>query len=130
MSATLCPATRKGNGWRGARDTVARCSAFDHDTAAEIFSVTAKGFAVITVTMTSREFEQDIPRAKTLAEYGPVVITDQDRPTHALLSIAVYRRLTSPGGNIVDRLAMPIAAGVDIEFDPPRFGEACRGSAF
>ena len=45
-------------------------------------------------TITSREFNQDVGRAKKAAQDGPVLITDRGRPAHVLLSIDDYRRLT------------------------------------
>jgi prevent-host-death family protein len=45
-------------------------------------------------TFTSREFNQQVGRAKKAAECGPVSITDRGKPTHVLLSIAEYRSLT------------------------------------
>ena len=37
-------------------------------------------------TVSSRELNQDVGRAKRAAEDGPVVITDRGRPSHVLLS--------------------------------------------
>lgn len=67
-------------------------------------------------TFTSREFDQDIRRAKKAADAGPVFITDRGRPTQVLLSIQEYRRLADSGRSIADALAMDD----DVEFDPPR----------
>jgi prevent-host-death family protein len=69
-------------------------------------------------TFTSREFNQDVGRAKRAAHDGPVFITDRGRPAHVLLSIEAYRRLSSGGRSIVDLLAMPGQPG--FEFEPPR----------
>ena len=69
-------------------------------------------------TLSSREFNQDVSRAKRASETGPVVITDRGRPAHVLLSIDEYKRLTQQRRNIADALAMPGAE--DIEFEPPR----------
>ena len=69
-------------------------------------------------TLSSREFNQDISRAKQAASRGPVFITDRGRPAHVLLTIEDYQKLAGSQASIVDQLAMP---GVeDIEFDPPR----------
>ncbi|NMG67767.1 type II toxin-antitoxin system prevent-host-death family antitoxin [Azoarcus indigens] len=71
-----------------------------------------------TTTLSSRELNQDVSRAKRAAELGPVVITDRGRPAHVLLTFEAYQRLTGQGRNIADALAMP---GVEeIEFDAPR----------
>lgn len=68
--------------------------------------------------VSSREFNQDIAGAKRAAEQGPVIITDRGKPSHVLISIEEYRRLTGTADNIADLLAMPGADGVD--FEPPR----------
>ncbi len=69
-------------------------------------------------TLSSRELNQDVTRAKKAAKSGPVFITDRGKPAHVLLSIEEYQRLTRQCRNIADSLAMPDIA--DIEFDPPR----------
>ncbi|MBR8272943.1 type II toxin-antitoxin system Phd/YefM family antitoxin [Burkholderia cenocepacia] len=69
-------------------------------------------------TLSSRELNQDVTKAKKATKDGPVFITDRGRPAHVLLSFEEYQRLTRQRRNIADALAMP---GVeDIEFDPPR----------
>lgn len=73
----------------------------------------------MTTMLTSREFNQDTSRAKKAAQSGPVIVTDRGRPSHVLLSIGEYRRLTGADRNLVDLLAMPEDAG-DINFEPPR----------
>ena len=69
-------------------------------------------------TLSSRELNQDVSRAKKAARSGPVFITDRGRPAHVLLSIEEYQRLTKQRRNIADSLAMPSVA--DIEFEPSR----------
>ncbi|WP_276809003.1 type II toxin-antitoxin system Phd/YefM family antitoxin [Castellaniella defragrans] len=69
-------------------------------------------------TVSSRELNQDVTRAKKAAKSGPVFITDRGKPAHVLLSIEEYQRLTRQRRNIADSLAMPDVA--DIEFEPPR----------
>jgi len=69
-------------------------------------------------TLSSRELNQNVTRAKKAAKSGPVFITDRGRPAHVLLSFEDYQRLTRQRRNIADALAMPGVA--DIEFDPPR----------
>ncbi len=69
-------------------------------------------------TLSSRELNQDIGRAKKAAKYGPVFITDRGKPAHVLLSIEDYQRLTGKHRNIVEALSMPGLA--DIDFVPPR----------
>jgi prevent-host-death family protein len=69
-------------------------------------------------TLSSRELNQNVARAKKAAKNGPVFITDRGKPAYVLLSIEEYQRLTKQRRNIADSLAMPDAA--DIEFEPQR----------
>lgn len=69
-------------------------------------------------TLSSRELNQDVTRAKKAARNGPVFITDRGRTAHVLLSIEEYQRLTRQRRNIADALAMPATAGD--EFEAPR----------
>jgi prevent-host-death family protein len=68
--------------------------------------------------LSSRDFNQDTSRAKRAAKRGPVFITDRGRPSHVLLTVEEYERLTEGQKSVVDLLAMPTAA--EIEFEPPR----------
>ena len=69
-------------------------------------------------TLSSRELNQDVAKAKKAAKGGPVFITNRGKPSHVLLSFTEYQKLTRQHRNIADALAM---TGVeDIEFDPPR----------
>jgi prevent-host-death family protein len=71
-------------------------------------------------TISSREFNQDVGRAKREAKQEPVFITDRGTPSHVLLSIEEYRRLTGGRRNLGEALGM---AGVaDVPFDPARPG--------
>jgi prevent-host-death family protein len=54
--------------------------------------------------LTSREFNQDVSQAKRAARLEPVFVTDRGKPTHVLMSIETYRRLTGQTETIV---AMP-----------------------
>ena len=69
-------------------------------------------------TLSSRELNQDVTRAKKATQSGPVFITDRGKPAHVLLSFEDYQRLTKQRRSIADALAMPGVA--EIEFDPPR----------
>lgn len=69
-------------------------------------------------TVSSRELNQDIGRAKRATAQGPVFITDRGKPAHVLLSIAEYQRLTGGQRTLAEALAMPAMANVD--FDPPK----------
>jgi prevent-host-death family protein len=69
-------------------------------------------------TLSSREFNQDSGRAKRAAKRGPVIITDRGKPSHVLLSIDEYQRITGKVDSIADALGMTEAS--EIEFTPPR----------
>jgi PHD/YefM family antitoxin component YafN of YafNO toxin-antitoxin module len=69
-------------------------------------------------TVSSREFNQDVSKAKRAALNGPVFITDRGHPAHVLLTIDEYQKITGKKESIVELLAMPDAA--DIDFEPPR----------
>lgn len=71
-----------------------------------------------TTTISSRDFNQDVSRAKRAADNGPVIITDRGEPAYVLLRHEAYRRLTGRGPSIRELLDMP--GTEDIEFDPPR----------
>lgn len=66
-------------------------------------------------TLSSRELNQDVSRAKRAASTGPVFITDRGRPAHVLMSIEEYRRLTGGRQKIADLLAMPGIEDVELE---------------
>lgn len=63
--------------------------------------------------LTSREFNRDVSHAKRAARVEPVLITDRGQPTHVLMSIAEYRRLSGENDNILDILAMPEPAELE-----------------
>ena len=67
-------------------------------------------------TLSSREFNQDVGRAKRLAKRGPVFVTDRGRPSHVLLTIEAYQKLSGGKRSIIDMLAMPGAEDVEVEF--------------
>ncbi|BCH63093.1 antitoxin [Agrobacterium vitis] len=71
-----------------------------------------------TSSLTSRELNQDVSRAKRAAETGPVVITDRGRPSHVLMTYEDFERLTGKRRNLVEALSMPGLSSID--FDPPR----------
>ena len=77
-------------------------------------------------TLSSRELNQDVTRAKKATNDGPVFITDRGKRAYVLLSNADYERLAKPPRSIVEALAM--AGGEDIEFDPPRMRDFARAA--
>lgn len=69
-------------------------------------------------TLTSREFNQDVGRAKRAAAAGPVFVTDRGRPSLVIVTYDDWLRLSGAAKSIADALAGTIDAA-DIEFDPP-----------
>ena len=78
-------------------------------------------------TITSREFNQDVSKAKRDALKGPIFITDRGRPAHVLLTMEDYQKITEKEASIVELLAMPEAA--DIDFDLPRLNRELKRTA-
>ena len=65
--------------------------------------------------ISSRDFNQDVGKAKRAASKGPVIITDRGEPAFVLLSIAEYQKLTGGNASIVELLADKKAAAIDFE---------------
>jgi prevent-host-death family protein len=76
--------------------------------------------SMATTTISGREFNQDVSKAKRAAKDGPVVITDRGQPSHVLVTYAEYQRLTHSGMSLAEALAGPDE--FDFDFDPPRLG--------
>jgi len=72
-------------------------------------------------TISSRELNQDVSKAKRAALSGPVFITDRGHTAHVLLSIEEYNRITNQKKSIVELLAMKEAA--EIEFEVPKLNQ-------
>lgn len=64
-------------------------------------------------TISAREFNRNAGGAKKAALAGPVFITDRGRPSHVLLSIEEYERLTGGARSLKDLLAAPSTEDVD-----------------
>lgn len=79
-------------------------------------------------TISSREFNQDVGKAKRFSQTGPVIITDRGHPSHVLLTMEEYEKLTGKRESIVDLLAMPEAA--DIKFAPAKAGQIFKPVEF
>lgn len=74
--------------------------------------------------LSSRNFNQDVGRAKRAADAGPVIITDRGKPAYVLLRHEEYCRLVGNGRSIGELLRMD--DGDDIEFDPPKLEVALK----
>lgn len=75
-------------------------------------------------SISSRELNHDVGRAKKAARDGPVVITDRGKPSHVLMTYAEFERLTGKRRNLVEALSMPSLSGIDL--DPGRVEIAPR----
>jgi PHD/YefM family antitoxin component YafN of YafNO toxin-antitoxin module len=69
-------------------------------------------------SLSSREVNQDVSKAKKAAQKGPVIITDRGKPSHVLMTYREFERLTGKRSNLVDALSMPGLSMIDL--DPPR----------
>lgn len=78
-------------------------------------------------TISSREFNQDVSKVKRAAANGPVFITDRGTPSHVLLTIEEYQKITDKKESIVELLSMPEV--VDIDFEVPRLNKELYRSA-
>ncbi len=71
-----------------------------------------------TTNIASREFNQDIGKAKRAAEKAPVVITDRGRPAFVLMKYNDYERLLGKRPSIASLLNHEETK--DLEFEPVR----------
>lgn len=66
-------------------------------------------------TISSRDFNQDVGKAKRLARQEPVFITDRGRPSHVLMSFEAFRQISGQTESIIDLLAMPEPGDIELE---------------
>lgn len=73
-------------------------------------------------TVSSREFNQDLAKAKRAAKQGPLTITDRGKPAYVLMKHEDYLRLSGHRKSLVDMLAddRPEA---DFDFEIPRLSD-------
>ena len=69
-------------------------------------------------SLSSREVNHDVSKAKKAAQAGPVIITDRGKPSHVLMTYSEFERLTGRRRNLVDALSMPGLSKTDL--DTPR----------
>ncbi|WP_075255759.1 type II toxin-antitoxin system Phd/YefM family antitoxin [Herbaspirillum camelliae] len=79
-------------------------------------------------SLSTEEFSQDVFKAMSATENGPVLIADSGTPTHVLLSYADYQRLLAQKRSIASSLAMP--GDSDVEFEAPRVNLRVRPADF
>jgi hypothetical protein len=72
-------------------------------------------------TLTSREFNQDVARAKRAAADGPVFVTDRGRPSLVLVTYEQWLQLSGASTSIAEALAGSAeAAALDLDISPDR----------
>lgn len=70
-----------------------------------------------TTTLSSRDLNADLGRAKRAAKKGPVIITDHGKPAHVLLSFEQYQKITGQQESLLEALSKPEGIGdIEIEF--------------
>ncbi len=68
-----------------------------------------------TTTISSRELNQDIGRAKRAADKGPVIITDRGKPVYVLTTFDEFERTERKPMSGLEALAMPEEDGYEID---------------
>ncbi|MBD9638703.1 type II toxin-antitoxin system Phd/YefM family antitoxin [Ensifer sp. ENS07] len=66
-------------------------------------------------TLSSRELNHDVSRAKKAAKSGPVIITDRGKPSHVLMTYDEFERLSGKHRSLIEALAMPGLSAIDFE---------------
>jgi prevent-host-death family protein len=72
-----------------------------------------------TSTMTSREFNQHVSRAKRAAKDGPVIITERGKPSYVLMrheEFEAKQRQRPAPRNLLEALDCPGIEDIDVEF--------------
>ncbi len=82
-----------------------------------------------TTIMNSREFNQQVSRAKRAALEGPVFITDRGVEAFVLQSIEDYRAGARKQVGLFDALAMSDSDGMDFDMDFVLIGARTGGGA-
>ncbi len=72
----------------------------------------------MTITVTSRELNQNSSLVQRQAECEPVIITKRGKPSLVMLSYDEYQRITGGQQTLLDALGNHDAAFID--FEPPR----------
>lgn len=71
----------------------------------------------MSITISSRKFNQDASGAKKATKQGPVFITDRGHTAHVLLSFEDYEKLAG-GLSLLDAIAQP--GDADFDFEPSK----------
>ena len=75
-------------------------------------------------SMSAREFNQNLAKAKREAAEAPVVVTHRGEPTHVLMSYEEFINLRNgdDGEDFVSQLMMKDPIDEDFEFEPVNIG--------
>ena len=65
-------------------------------------------------TISARDFNQQVSKARKAASEEPVFITERGEPKHVLLSIEAYEALTGSQRNIADLLALDVETDLEV----------------
>lgn len=72
-------------------------------------------------TLSSRELNMDLGRAKRAAMEGPVIITDRGQPAHVLLSFEDFQKITGQTTSVVEAVGLPEGIeDIEIDFEASR----------
>ncbi len=74
---------------------------------------------IMSITISSRKFNQDASGAKKATKQGPVFITDRGHTAHVLLSFEEYEKLAG-GLSLLDAIAQTGDLDLDFDFEPSR----------
>jgi hypothetical protein len=66
--------------------------------------------------LTTKEFGENCQAARDAADMGAVFIGEQGQPSHVLMSIGDYQRISAAGKSVIELLYMPEAAELELEF--------------
>jgi len=70
--------------------------------------------------ITSRDFNQHVNDAKRATASGPVFITHRGKPSHVLLRIEDYERLTGTSKTLLEAVAQSEGADFDFQVTPAK----------
>lgn len=84
----------------------------------------------MSATLTTREINGDIARAKRAAEAGPVFITEHGRPSHVLLTYEAWREMAEGQPSILDRLASKDPEAALAHFEPAPLTVGLKPASF
>ena len=73
-----------------------------------------RGESMVINTISSQKFNLSVSDAMKYSQAGPVLITENRRPTHVLLTYENYQRLSGVKGSVVELLALPGAEDIDL----------------